>query len=76
MIGDKLNHEISIVSFGVPDNYEWGLLDVLNEAMKLVMDCFDKVSADDKNSRIAIKKLKTRMIQASSATKAAVKAVP
>jgi hypothetical protein len=43
LIGDKLNHEISIVSFGVPENYEWSLIDVLNEALKQVLACFDRL---------------------------------
>lgn len=72
LIGDKLNHEISIVSFGVPEHYEWSLIDVLNEALKLVLDCFDRLSQEDTNSRLAIKKLKTQMFSAASATKTAI----
>ena len=72
LIGDKLNHEISSVAFGVPENYEWSLIDVLNEALKLVLDCFERLSQEDKNSMFAIKKLKTRMFSAASATKTAI----
>jgi hypothetical protein len=65
-----LNHEISIVS---TDNYEWSLLDVLNESLKLVVQCFDQVCQEGSNSRVAIDKLKNRMVAATTTTKTAIK---
>lgn len=55
------------------DNYEWSLLDLLSESLKLVVECFDQVCQEGSNSRVAIDKLKIRMVAATNTTKTAIK---
>ena len=69
LISDLLNKETANVSFGVSDTYDWVLIDILAQAMKLLFECYDKLSHDDKNSRFAFRKMKTRMLAVIDVTK-------
>lgn len=41
--------------------YDWNLIDLLLDAMKIVNGCFDKVASEDNNARMAVRKLRQRM---------------
>lgn len=60
------------MTFGVDEAYDWALVDLLLEAQKMVYGCFDKLSEQDSNSRLAVRKLRTRMYTATSTIKKAV----
>ena len=38
--------------------YDWNLIDLLLDAMKIVNGCFDKVASEDNNARMAVRKLR------------------
>lgn len=61
------------MTFGVTDKYEWQILNDIAEGNKIVFDCLDRLSNDDKKARFAIRKLRTRMATAIPAVKNAVK---
>lgn len=73
LLGDKLNQETGNIAFGVPDAYNWALLDHVSEGLKLVFETLDRLGSDDDKTRYAMRKLKTRMFAAIPATKSAVK---
>lgn len=72
MISDMVNAEIGSVAFGVDENYQWQLLDLILEANKVVFILFEKTATNDVNTILAIKKLRTRLLQANEAAKSAI----
>lgn len=45
--------------------YDWHILDLISDADKLVYSILDKLAASEPNLRLAVRKLKPRVTQAS-----------
>lgn len=60
---------------GVPDKYDWKLLDYIGEGLKMIFQNFDKLCGADNNGRFAMRKLKARMNTAIEAVRKGIKQI-
>ena len=72
MLGDLINSEIGNIAFGVDEHYQWQLLELTFNANKLIFQCFEKTATDDVPALLAVKKLRTRVLQANDACRKAI----
>ena len=63
-MSDSITDEIGNVAFGVDKTYKWQIIDFLDTANKLVYQCLDKLLEENINVRLAVRKLRTRVTQA------------
>lgn len=70
-MGDIITHEISTIAFGVNANYDWHILELIDEADKLAYSVLDRLAVSDQNLRLAFRKLRPRIAQAVKQSKTA-----
>lgn len=68
-LADMMTQEIGGMAFGVSSGYDWHILELISDADKLVYAALDKMAVCDPQLRLAVRKLKPRVAQATQLTR-------
>jgi hypothetical protein len=73
-LADTINKQVADVSFlDAEDSCDWDLLDTIRESLGKVYECYDKLAGMDPNARVAMNKLRQRIIVGIQASKNTIK---